>query len=182
MRKLFYLIAIISALASCGCVKKEKPAITIGPIIVTADEFEQAYQKSKSSRTGELSRKEFLDSLITRKLMLREAEILGLDKDQQFLDSLQLFWEQALLRLVLARKLNELSVVSKVSEKDIETYYQRHKESDLQGKELAEVHDQIKTLIYRIKQQMELQRWTSALKKEVNINIDYELLQIPRDK
>jgi hypothetical protein len=182
MRKFFVGIAIIGALVSCGCAKKEKPAIAIGSIAITAEEFEQAYQKVRSSRSGEVSRKEFLDTLVTRKLILQEAEVLGLDKDQQFLESLQLFWEQALLKLVLARKLNELTLVSRVSEKEVSDYFERHKENDFQGKELAEVHDQIKTLIHRIKQQLELQRWTSSLKKRANINIDYGLLQIPSDK
>ena len=182
MRKFFVGITIICVLVSCGCAKKEKPAISIGSISITAEEFEEAYQKTKGARGGEVSRKEFLESLVTRKLILWEAEILGLDKDQQFLESLQLFWEQALMKLVLARKLNELTLVCRVSEKEVSDYFQRHKENDFQGKELIEVHGQIKTLIHRIKQQLELQRWTSSLKKRVNINIDYGLLQIPRDK
>ena len=182
MGKLFIGIAIICTFVSCGCAKKEKPAISIGSISITAEEFEAAYQKTKGARGGEVSRKEFLESLVTRKLILWEAEILGLDKDQQFLESLQLFWEQALMKLVLARKLNELTLVCRVSEKEVSDYFQRHKENDFQGKELIEVHDQIKTLIHRIKQQLELQRWMSSLKKRASINIDHGLLQIPRDK
>jgi len=182
MTRVFIWLAIFCVFLSAGCAKKEEPAINIGSIVITAEEFEQAYQKSRSFRPGELSRKEFLDNLVTRKLILQEAEVLGLDKDQQFLESLQLFWEQALMKLVLARKLNELTLVCRVSEKEISDYFLRHKENDFQGKELTGVHDQIKTLLHRIKQQLELQRWTSSLKKKAIINIDYGLLQIPRDK
>jgi hypothetical protein len=182
MRRLSIGIAIICLLMSSGCAKKEKPAITIGSIGITAEEFEQAYQKVRISRSGEISRKDFLNSFVTRKLILHEAEILGLDKDPQFLESLQVFWEQSLFKLVLARKLNELALVCRVSEKEISDYFQRHKENDFQGKELAEVHDQIKSLIYRIKQQLELQRWTASLKKNAIINIDYGLLRFPQSK
>jgi hypothetical protein len=180
MKRLF--VAIFVMLLFAGCAKKEKPAIAIGPITITAAEFEQAYQKSKISRSGTLSRKEFLDVLVTRKLILQEAEELGLDKDPQFLDSLQIFWEQALFKLVLARKLNELSLSGKISEKEISDYYFRHKDSDFQGKELAEVHDQIRMLLFRIKQQLQLQNWTKALKKNAKVSIDYGLLQIPEGK
>jgi hypothetical protein len=182
MTKVFICFAIFCVFLSAGCSGKEKPAISIGTIQITASEFEDAYLKTKVSRGTEISRKEFLDFLITRKLVLQEAEILGLDKDPQFLESLQSFWEQALLKLVLARKLNEWSLIGKVSEKEIETYYQRHKESDFPGKELSEVRGQIKALLFRIKQQLEIQRWTSSLKRNSSINIDYDLLQIPKDK
>jgi hypothetical protein len=182
MRKIFIWFAVSCVFLSAGCAKKEKPAITIGPITLTAEEFESAYQKAQGPGSRAAGRKEFLDVLISRKLVLLEAETLGLDKDPQFLESLQLFWEQSLLKLVLARKLNELSIVSKVSDKEIADYYQRHKDADFQGKELAEVQGQIKTLIYRIKQQLELQRWTSSLRKATTINIDYELLGIPKNK
>jgi len=182
MKKIFIWLVVSGIFLSAGCAKQEKPAITIGPITLTAEEFDSAYQRAKGSGGGSAGRKEFLDVLTTRKLVLLEAEILGLDKDPQFLESLQLFWEQSLLKLVLARKLNELSLICKVSDKEISDYYQRHKDSDFQGKELAEVQGQIKTLLYRIKQQLELQRWTTSLRKGTRINIDYGLLGIPNGK
>ncbi len=182
MKKFFVLAAIFCVLVFAGCAKKEKPAISIGSITMTAAEFEEAYQKAQDARGNHVSRKDFLDLLVTRKLILQEAETLGLDKDPQFLESLQIFWEQALLKLVLARKLNELSLGCQVSGKEISEYYQRHKESDYAGKELGEVGEQIRLLLYRIKQQLELQRWTTSLKKKSQLNIDYELLRIPEDK
>ncbi|MCX5708007.1 MAG: hypothetical protein NTY14_03380 [Candidatus Omnitrophica bacterium] len=126
MKKVFICFAVSCLFLVGGCAKKEKPAITIGPITLTAEEFESAYQKAKGPAARMAGRKEFLDVLITRKLVLQEAEILGLDKDPQFLESLQLFWEQSLLKLVLARKLNELSLICKVSDKEISDYYQRY--------------------------------------------------------
>jgi hypothetical protein len=182
MKKIFIWSAIFCLFLSGGCAQKEKPAISIGPITLTVDEFEAAYQKAKGPKAGDVSRKEFLDVLVSRKLVLQEAEILGLDKDPQFLESLQLFWEQALLKLVLARKLNELALICRISDKEISDYYQRHKESDFKDKEFSEVKDQIKTLLYRIKQQLELQRWTASLRKKSKIDIDYEVLGIPKDK
>ena len=182
MRKIFIMIAGLSVLFLGGCVKKEKPAITIGPTVITVEEFQQAYDKANQSRNGQLSRREFLNSLVTRKLILQEAEQAGLDKDQQILEGLQIFWEQALMKLVLAKKLNELSLITRVSEKEIADYYQRHKESDFSGKDISEVHEQIRMLLLRIKKQLEVQRWTSSLKRKAKINIDYGLLQIPENK
>jgi hypothetical protein len=182
MKRIFILFAVLGVSLSGGCVKKEKPAVCIGPVEITAGEFEAAYQQAWGSSATKPGRKEFLDMLVNRKLILMEAEELGMDKDPQFLENLQIFWEQSLMKLVLARKLNELSVVCVVSDKEINDYYERHKESDFPGKELAEARDQIKTLLYRIKQQLELQRWVTGLKKRSKVTFDLELLQIPGDK
>jgi hypothetical protein len=182
MRRVFTGLAVFFLIICAGCAKKEKAAITIGPTDITAEEFQDAYQKARDIRGNEFTRKEFLDILIKRKLILQEAETLGLDKDPQMLDGLQRFWEQALTRLVLSRKINELSTSCKVSEKEIYNYYQRHKDRDFQGKELSEVHDSIKLLVYRIKEQLEVQRWMAWLKKKANVSVDYDALQIPKDK
>ncbi len=182
MRRFFTVLSVFFLIICAGCAKKEKPAITIGPTDITAEEFQDAYQKARDLQGNKFSRKEFLDLLIKRKLILQEAEALGLDKDPQLLDGLQRFWEQALMRIVLSRKINEFSTSCKVSEKEIYNYYKRHKETDFQGKELSEIHDSIKLLVYRIKEQLEVQRWMEWLKKKARVSVDYDALQIPKDK
>ncbi|MDD5347022.1 MAG: hypothetical protein PHT59_00235 [Candidatus Omnitrophica bacterium] len=178
---LFVLTGVCAASCLAGCAQKEKPAVTIDDIRITAQEFNDAFAKENMFQQGQLSRKEFLDLYLSRKLMLKEAEELGLDKDPQFLTSLQLFWEQALLKLVLARKLNELAVSARVSEEEIDSYYQRHKDIDYAGKELSEVHDQVKFLIFKIKQRLQLKNWESGLRRRAKIEVDYDLLNIPKE-
>jgi hypothetical protein len=182
MRTLMMVMLSFAICCAAGCSPKEKPALSIGSINVSAQEFEAAYQAGRMQTGRDLSRKEFLELYINRKLFLKEAEVLGLDKDPLFLQSLQLFWEQSLMKSVIARKINESTVVIRVSEKEIQDYYERHKDTDFAGKQLDEVKPQIKVLFFQLKQKLELQNWMANLRRRTTINIDFDKLQISPDK
>ena len=178
MNKLNIFAVIMLLCACCGCTKKEKAALMIGDIPITAQEFNDAFEKGRFQYGVELSRKDFLDSYIVRKLILKEAEDLGLDSDPQILDSLQSFWEQALLKLALARKINEITVPIKTTDEEAYAFYQQNKEGDYAEKEFSDVKEEIKLLIFRNKQQQALQEWTENLRKHKKITIDYQALGI----
>ena len=181
MRIIIINLMCFVLLSCAGCVQKEKPALSIGSIQISAQEFDAAYQAGKMQTGRELSRKEFLELYINRKLFLKEAEVLGLDKDPLFLQDLQLFWEQSLMKSVIARKINESTVVIRVSDKEILDYYERHKDTDFAGKQIDDVKTQIKVLLFQLKQKLELQNWMSNLRRRATINIDFDKLQIAPD-
>jgi len=175
----FTAFALSMILCAClGCEKKEAVAIKIGNIPITVDEFNDAFEEGRFQYGVELSRRDFLDSYIIRKLILKEAEDLGLDNDPQVLKSLQIFWEQTLLRLALARKINEMTVPMEVTDEEILEFYEAQKNMDYAGKEFSEVKEEIKLLIFRRKQQQALQEWTDELRKRKKITVDYRLLGI----
>ena len=177
MRKFLILMLVIFTFWGCGQRDKEKTAIKIGRIDVTAQEFEEAFNSS-SVQENSSARKEFLDTFISRKLILKEAEREGLDKDPEFLRDVQLFWEQSLLKLMLSRKMKELSMDIKVREDEIRDYYSMHKDEEFSGKSLSEVHDKIKWLLFHQKQKQVLQDWIDSLKKKTRIDVDYKALNI----
>ena len=107
MNRITVVLPVIILLILGGCAKKEKPAIEIGEIKVTADEFKEAFRASRFAEYKELGHADFLNTFLKRKLILKEAERLGLDKDPEFLKDVQYFWEQSLLKLVLARQSKE---------------------------------------------------------------------------
>ena len=78
MKKLMIVICSLLLLIGCGCAKKERAAIKIGDIDVTAEEFQSAFKSTMPEAEGDAQRKGFLDTFISRKLILREAERLGL--------------------------------------------------------------------------------------------------------
>ena len=182
MCKNILIISIISLLLIFGCAKKEREIIKINDIGITLEEFEAAFKSSSVADEGETKRKEFLDIFISRKLMLEEAERLGLDKDSKFLQNVQLFWEQSLLKLVLAKKMNELSLVINVDDKEVIDFYDKLKERQVVDKELSEIYDQIKLIIFKEKQNRAIQNWVASLKEKAKIKIDYQGLGIKEDE
>jgi hypothetical protein len=178
MKKTIFLIMVITLVSGCGFVKKEKPVIKIGTIRVSLDEFNQALANFQAMQGQAADRKEFLDAFISRKLILKEAERLGLDRDPEFLNDIQLFWEQSLLKLMLSKKIKELSFAVKVGEKEIQNYYASHKENDFLNKELSEVYDQIKWILLNTQQKKAVDDWIRSLRQKTKIEIDYKAVGI----
>jgi len=174
-----FLVFLVVVLAGCQP-QKEKPAIKINDVEISAVEFNAAYDALSKLKGETLPRQEFLDTYISRKLILLEAEKLGLDKDPQFLQDLQIFWEQSLLKLMLSRKINELSLPIRVEEEEIKAFYDKHKDTDFKDKELAKVYDQVKVILFKFKQRMALNDWTEQLRKKAAITVEPVLLDIPQ--
>ncbi len=170
-------VGALALMVLCGCQpQKEKPAVRINNVSVTAAEFNAAYDALSELKGEKRPREEFLDAFINRKLILLEAEKLGLDKDPQFLQDLQIFWEQSLLKLMLARKINELSLPIRVDDKEISEFYENHKDRDFKDKQLSQAYDQIKVIIFKFKQRLALNDWTERLRKKALIEVDTALL------
>ncbi len=61
-----------------------------------------------------------LDSVITRELLIQEAQRQEIDKEANFRDSLKDFYEQSLIKTLMDRQYSEIEV--SVTEAEIETY------------------------------------------------------------
>lgn len=161
-----------------GCGKPRKPAVVIDNLRIYPDEFEAEFRESAYGyQDTEVSRRRFLEVFVERKAMLAEAIRLGLDKDPQFLENIQDFWEQSLLKLLLDRKTKELSTELRISEEEIKDYYQSHL-SQYKDKDLSSVRDEIKIIIFKKKQKDALRKWIKSLKRRLRIEIDYKQLKL----
>ncbi len=124
MKYIYYIIAlllIISALIGYALMPartpEKKAALVINGKIVTVDEF-AALVSSQSMHP--LDRKDFINSLITRELLIRESQKEGIDKEETFRRSIQNFYEQSLIKLLMDRKFSSLQV--SVSDDELNTY------------------------------------------------------------
>ncbi|MCK5215161.1 MAG: hypothetical protein KAR05_07405 [Candidatus Omnitrophica bacterium] len=176
-KNLIVLICLIS-LSLTGCAKKEVPAIDIGGIAISAQEFKDAFQASRYIHREDRAKEAFLESYISKRLILKEAELMGIDKDPQFLHDIQIYWEQGLLKLVLAQKSNEIIKTVKIDEKEIKEYFQAYQQSDFPGKELSAVSGQIEGILLREKQQKTMLAWIESLREKTDVKIDYPQLGI----
>lgn len=70
---------------------------------------------------------ELLDELITRNVLLQEAQREGLDKERAFMKEIERYWEQSLLKLLLKMRAEELSRIIFVEDSEIIDEYGRMK-------------------------------------------------------
>jgi hypothetical protein len=178
MKKIGILLCVILLVLGCSRSKEEKIVLRIGDIAITQQEFENAYEALQFVPEEMPPRKAFLDRYVARKLILSEAEKMGLDKDPAFLQDVQIFWEQTLLKMTLARKMKELAAQIDVSDQEVRAIYDKHKEKMYSDKEFSEVYSQIKWSLLKAKQNQALVEWISSLKNGKTIKVDYKALGI----
>ena len=147
--------------------------------MVTIREFEGSYSDLVSDDTPK-SREEFLDRLITRKLLLLEAKRQGLDQQKDFLASVKNFWEQALLRLVVSKKTTEIAATTLVSDEELEQAVQdwisanpnEHRPSD-------ELREALRRQILRKKQNRKFEDWVAQLRRNASVEVNRKAVGLP---
>lgn len=176
MNRLKFLLLSIIILLSINCAQKEEAVISIGEIKITKTEFERDFTKFNLSKSDtKEARQEFLDNLINRKLILKEAETKGMDKEKSFLEDVQDFWEQSLLKIAVDKKAKELFLTIKIDDKEITDFYNTNKDK-FSGKTLEDVYPQIRLMLFKEKQTKSVEDWMDSLKTQANIKIDYKEL------
>lgn len=176
------VILFISLLFSYGCAQPKDSttgAISIGDTQISADEFELAFRSSSFGVSNtQAARKDFLDNFITRKLIVMEARQAGLDKDPVFMKNVEFFWQQSLIKMMVDRKIKELSTKMSVTDSDVKNYYEIYKDAEFKGAPLPEVYEKIKWIILNNKQKEAMDAWLNSLKNKSKISINHRLLKI----
>jgi hypothetical protein len=179
MKRFVLLLVIIVFFGLNGCAKKEPAAIVINNITVPASDFTAAFNVSPYVNQGEAGKMAFLESYVTKKLILSEAERMSLDRDPEFLSDIQNFWEQGLLKRVLLEKNQEFAAQIKISEDEIRNFYDRQR-TVFQEKALTDVHSQIQEILEREKQNALMKEWVNSLNNRAKVAIDYQKLGMPQ--
>lgn len=140
---------------------------------ITRGEFEEEFASSVLSLndTPE-SRKEFLDSLVDKKLILQDAEKKGLHKDRAFLRMVERFWEQSLLKIALDRKTKEIAGSSVVRDKEIKEVYDKMALEGRTAKPYADMYQQLRWELAKFKETQAIDSWIGELRRKAKIRID----------
>ena len=118
----------------------------------------------------------WINQIIERELLVQEAQRLGLDRERDFMLSIERFWKEALIKLLLDRKGREIGDQLHVYEPEIESSYQQLLEEDagLPVASLAELRDEISRNIRRDKAEEAMEKWIEDLRAKAHITIDQE--------
>lgn len=124
MKYIYYIAGILvvfSMLAVYGLqdtrVEISKPAIVINDRIITESE----YNALLPSKPYYMTEDQFIDSIITKQLLIQEGVKQDINKEETFRASVENYYEQSLIKLLLDRQLTTLAV--EVSEQEIERYH-----------------------------------------------------------
>lgn len=146
MKKL--IIYLFLALLVVSCAKKDdgKVLATIDDQKITLDEFNKELDKipmnMKMLVASESGKKNYLDRLVVKKLLLREVSKEKIENDKEFQERFNDIKEQLLIEALLKKK---ITAQTQMSEDDLKKYYEEHKEDFKKDRELNTRHILLKT-------------------------------------
>ena len=114
------LVLIVSSVMTGCCCKSENKNHTENAVIAKINNYELTVNDFKDevglrardismSTDPEKAKEDALDGLVTKKILLQEAQAQAFDKDAKFMKEIERYWEQALLKLLINKKLSEFS-------------------------------------------------------------------------
>ena len=123
MKYIYYVIAVMilfSGWAIYGLlgnhIKVSEPYLSINDRVISKAEFDKMMEK----KPPHLSRELFIEAIIDRQLLIQEALKMKIEKEESFRRSVENFYEQSLINVLLNRKLNSTSV--EATENEISRY------------------------------------------------------------
>ena len=137
---LFTLAAALSLTGCSGKKASEQIVASINDYKMTAEDFK--YESKEILSTAKLfvgapvTKEDVLDALVTKELLLQEAQKRDLDKDINFMRTIELYWEQTLIKNLLTQKSKQIKEAIAVYEDEVRDYYNKMK-NDIRAKVLV---------------------------------------------
>ena len=156
----------------------EKPAVTVNKLQLTQEELRQEYQTASRSTHGVSGAKaeepEWLSRVIERELLVQEAQRLGLDRERDFMRTIERFWKEALIKLLLDHKAEEIGARTHVYDPEIEAAYKKMLEQEGTAPPIEEVREEIKRDLLGRKETQAMEEWIQELRAKAKIVVDSE--------
>ena len=97
-------------------------------------------------------------------------------KQEDFLKTIERFWEQSLLKVALDKKAKEIAGQATVDDKAVRAAYENMVKTGKTQKPFDQMYNQIKWEITKIKETQMMNKWLEGLYKKANIKIHYDKL------
>jgi parvulin-like peptidyl-prolyl isomerase len=149
MRKVAVLCVLALALVACS----KKEAEVKGPYLakidntaVTQADFDREFQAlpdyAQQIFTDEAGKEKFLNEIINKELLYKEAVKKGYDKGQEYLKKVEEFKKLSLVSELFEK---EIMAKAKVSDQEVKDYYDKNKDDFIVAKEIRASHILVKT-------------------------------------
>lgn len=145
MKKFLIFLLILPLFFFCSK-KEEKVIARIDDEVITVDEFKKEIERlplnMKILVAEEKGKRDYLDRLILKRLLLREAKKEGIEKTKEFQEKLKDIKDSLLIETLLGKKMRS---DVKISDEEARAYYEKNKEAFKRGVEINTRHILLKT-------------------------------------
>ncbi|MBI5887873.1 MAG: peptidyl-prolyl cis-trans isomerase [Deltaproteobacteria bacterium] len=123
------LLFFTISLSSCGPSSKEKSVGSVNDRPILMKDFKKEIalisRRDPTFRGNPKALEDQLGRIIDRRLMIQEAVERGMTQDENFIETIKVFWEQTLIRQLIDAKTKEWSGRLAVSDAEAMAYYGR---------------------------------------------------------
>ena len=183
-KRLIYWLFTILCLSIFSCTQEQigedKTIAKINDYVLTLDEFQvQLAEELNLDREFKLTKeakKDFLDQLIIKEILIQEAKKRELDRREKFMRTIERYWESTLIRDLMEMESQVIEKQTVVSQEEIKMKYNEMKEQEENLLPLESIRDEISKRILEDKRSKILEEWVNQLKKKATIKINQELL------
>jgi len=127
---------------------------SFGGQTITLGEFNQIWEQVPEDYKLQLDKSTALDQVISEKLLIQEANNMGLEKDNDVLEQIKKMTEQILVQALIQREI--LDKVA-VSDEEVSEYYEKNKDSFTEKEQihlyniLVETEEEAKVILEQLK-------------------------------
>ncbi len=153
-----------------------------GPVVARVNDCEitlQEYETQLNSdvsmselyRLTEEDKREFLERLVRKELLIQEAMRRKLDRREAFVRAIERYWESTLIRDLMALEGEEIVKRSSVTEEEIRERYEEMKEAKANLPPFEEMRERIgRTLLEEVRQER-LRAWVESLREGADVEV-----------
>ncbi len=183
-KKPFCLLLLVLSLYLFCCSPEKKEA---GKILAKINNYALTIQEFQYQLAAELefsddykltkeAKKEFLERLIRKELLIQEAKKQQLDRREKFVKAIERYWEATLIRDLMEMQGKEIRKRILIPWEKIEIRYQEMKLAEKKLPSLSVIKEDIVADLEEKKGTAMLEGWINDLRKNAKININQELL------
>ncbi len=170
------VMVFVAALAA-GCAQRPdetKVVARINRYQATVDDFRQEAAMNLPGTTKD----QILDDMVTKELLLEQAQKMGLDKDARFMKEIENYWKQTLIKRLIRIKGEEFLAAAVVGDDEVKAGYDRLvEESEGRIGAYEKVAGRIREALKKEKAQAMLEAWVSGLSKNADVKIYNDVLK-----
>jgi len=185
MKKKLFLLLLFFLPANLFCCSQEadnktKILARINDYHLTLDEFDNEitrdFELDDDFKVTDKAKRDFLKEIIRKQILIQEAKRLNLDSKEEFMRTIQRYWESTLIRNLIDLKGREINNKTYVSQEEINAHYDKMTNGKTSFPPLKDVEERIRYELIEQKKTKILQEWIDDLTKKAEIEINEELL------
>lgn len=147
---------------------------------LTLDEYEAGFARELeydlSYKATAKARKEFLDQMIRKELMIQEAVSRKMDKEESFVQAIEKYWEATLIKNLMEAQIKVVQKNSVVTDQEIKDRYIQLKKQKKNLPALDKVAQKIAETLKQEKQAALIDQWVDSLKEQADIKVNDKFL------